>query len=170
MVTRVCRLCNQPKDEEKDFYHFQQMLRSGTVITTIRTECIECNKGKSKSYAQANPDYYLYQNIRGNDRRAGHACELTREDVRRLIKHPCHYCGALEERMSIDRKDSSIGHTHENSVPCCLRCNSIKRDMPYEAWLILVPAVRTAQLSGLFGNWVGHSAGPRKSRVITATP
>jgi hypothetical protein len=72
--------------------------------------------------------------------------------VKTLVSQPCCYCESAE-KMSIDRKDSSIGHIVENCVPCCLRCNFIKRDIPYEAWLVIVPAIKEAVKLGLFGNW-----------------
>ena len=35
----------------------------------------------------------------------------------------------------IDRKDSNLGYTNENCVPCCKVCNNGKRDLPYSEWL-----------------------------------
>jgi hypothetical protein len=55
--------------------------------------------------------------------------------------------------MTLDRKDNSIGHLLDNVVPCCIRCNYIRRDMPFEAWLIVATGIRKAKELGLFGTW-----------------
>lgn len=43
----------------------------------------------------------------------------------------CYYCKTelSPTAPSIDRLDSSKGYIKENCVPCCLRCNTIKRDI-----------------------------------------
>jgi hypothetical protein len=33
----------------------------------------------------------------------------------------------------------------------------IRNNMPYVAWLRIVPAVKMARLEGLFGDWIGHT-------------
>lgn len=73
---------------------------------------------------------------------------ITIEDVKSLISSDCHYCGDKPShyrelsstkwvRIStvptngIDRKDSNLGYHLDNCVPCCARCNYLKRDMNY---------------------------------------
>ena len=63
---------------------------------------------------------------------------------------------------SIDRINNDQGHVLDNVVPACARCNYLRRDMPHEAWLILVPAVRLARESGAFGDWDGFG---RKKKI-----
>jgi hypothetical protein len=53
----------------------------------------------------------------------------------------------------LDRLDSDFGHTKNNVVPCCSRCNYLKRDMPFSAWIYFVPAIKLANQSNSFGNW-----------------
>lgn len=53
---------------------------------------------------------------------------LSESKFHELSKAPCHYCGQAKETTTmagIDRVDSSLGYTLENSVSCCRRCNSI---------------------------------------------
>ena len=65
---------------------------------------------------------------------------LTREEFviwyKKQIRE-CVYCGRPEEdvikdrngffkRLSIDRKDSSLGYQIDNIVLCCFRCNDVK--------------------------------------------
>lgn len=53
---------------------------------------------------------------------------LTFEQYCELRQGNCHYCnGDLPETSrGLDRKDSSIGYTINNCVPCCGYCNEIK--------------------------------------------
>lgn len=67
--------------------------------------------------------------------------ELTADELIRLAKQQCHYCGTppqprvygskkyVEELNGIDRLDSTSGYTVENSVPACSVCNRIKLKM-----------------------------------------
>jgi hypothetical protein len=57
--------------------------------------------------------------------------------------------------MTVDRIDNNKGHLLTNVVPACLRCNLARGDMPYEAWLCLVPGLKEAREKGLFGAWIG---------------
>lgn len=77
-----------------------------------------------------------------------------------LIKQPCFYCGLeyskeIEDRLNesknckklsdvvlkcngIDRIDSNIGYTKENTVPCCKYCNTAKNTMTqneFKLWI-----------------------------------
>jgi hypothetical protein len=60
--------------------------------------------------------------------------ELTFEQFLSLLDQNCHYCHAAP-RGGIDRKDSALGYTVKNSLPCCKRCNLAKNDMSYEEFL-----------------------------------
>jgi 5-methylcytosine-specific restriction endonuclease McrA len=54
-----------------------------------------------------------------------------------MRKLPCHYCG--EPGGTVDHKipRSKKGlTTPENCVPCCSPCNTFRRNMPYEEFLI----------------------------------
>ena len=77
---------------------------------------------------------------------------LSFDEFFALISRPCHYCGAAPVQLAtpkrrdkreagyngIDRVDSNVGYTIENSVPCCKVCNIAKREMPlssFRAWI-----------------------------------
>lgn len=152
--TYVCRICDREKERDDFYWFFQKNI--GRVCR--RTECKQCNNGKTRKYAQENRDYYIFQNARAGDRRAKREFDLTREDVKNLLENECVYCGETNyEVMSIDRKDSSRGHTRDNVVSACIRCNIVKMDMPYEAWLQLAPGMRTSRLQGLFKEWLPNT-------------
>lgn len=73
-----------------------------------------------------------------------------------LKEHTCFYCGAIDIKMTLDRIDNSIGHTRVNVNPSCVRCNGVRGNMPYAAWMAIVPAIKKAREDGLFGSWVGR--------------
>jgi hypothetical protein len=112
-----------------------------------------------------NRSQFLWQDSRKADRKRGLENTLSKEQVSNLISQACSYCGETSLKMTLDRKDNSLGHTEENCVPCCLRCNFIRRDMPYEAWVKLAPTIRKIREAGLFGAWTCtiHKANARKS-------
>jgi hypothetical protein len=78
---------------------------------------------------------------------------LTKEEFRTLTQQPCAYCGEepnhlygkssrppkkyieLYKSNGLDRIDSSKGHTIDNCVPCCFRCNRMKSDLSKEQFL-----------------------------------
>ena len=57
--------------------------------------------------------------------------DLARDDITRLHLSHCHYCG-LFPALGIDRMDSSVHYTPENSVACCTECNYAKKDLDPE--------------------------------------
>ena len=80
--------------------------------------------------------------------------DLTVEFVEGILSS-CSYCGETEKiQLSIDRIDNKRGHLQDNVVPACVRCNIVRRDMPYEAWLMLAPAMKKAKEAGLLGDWL----------------
>ena len=70
-----------------------------------------------------------------------HRClefSISKEDFGKLTQQNCFYCGAEPSTTrtvanstyiynGIDRVDNSIGYVLNNCVPCCSKCNRIKR-------------------------------------------
>ena len=88
-----------------------------------------------------------------SDKRKGRPHDLDVEVIREMIANGCTYCGDESSKMTVDRIDNSLGHTKDNVVPACLRCNWIRRDMPYSVWMLIAPAIREARLSGALDGW-----------------
>lgn len=68
----------------------------------------------------------------------GHCVEIDCDDLDRIASQPCTYCGQLRqngESYHTDRFDNAIGYTKDNCVPCCTRCNMMKKALPVEAFL-----------------------------------
>jgi hypothetical protein len=97
----------------------------------------------------------IVTDTRKDDRKKSRANELDREFVAELINNPCSYCGDSDLRKTVDRIDNSLGHLRSNVVCACERCNYVRRNMPYDAWLVLAVAMREARERGLFGTWTG---------------
>lgn len=87
-----------------------------------------------------------------------------------LIREACRYCGETTLKMTLDRRNNAVGHTKANVQPCCIRCNLIRRDMPYEAWLVIAPSVRASREAGLFNSWTAeiHSKLEDVAEVVSA--
>lgn len=72
---------------------------------------------------------------------------LSPEQVGRIVRMPCHYCGVVGgntkktknhpgfRHNGIDRVDSSLAYTIGNVVPCCGMCNRAKRDIPRDEFI-----------------------------------
>lgn len=67
-------------------------------------------------------------------------CFITYNDVVEMLvacKLKCHYCSANmkiiyklvrdDKQWSLDRIDNDYGHTRENTIICCLKCNLQRR-------------------------------------------
>jgi hypothetical protein len=92
---------------------------------------------------------------RGTARRRGYAFALTVAQCDRLMRCNCHYCGrqpSQKRRVNssvfvfngLDRKNSKLGYTIRNVVPCCKLCNQRKSSTPYKefvGWLMMAAAV-----------------------------
>ncbi len=98
-------------------------------------------------------EIFLLEDCRRIDRKKGIKSDLDSEYIAEIIKDGCAYCGDIESRIGLDRIDNSLGHMKGNVNACCMRCNLIRRDMPYEAWLIVAPTMKIARESKAFGNW-----------------
>ena len=99
----------------------------------------------------------VLEDCRKSDRKKGRSCDLTISTVNCLLSKECIYCGDVSTRMTLDRIDNGLGHLQSNVNPACIRCNYIRGNMPYEAWLEIAPSIRTAREKGLFGSWSGKT-------------
>lgn len=181
--TKVCAACK----EEKPADQFKTKVQNGKRY--LRFECKRC-QGKrdgaspyGKAYSASRKEtvagkarasrldpeqrpVWILRDARTLDRKFGRRFNLTVEVVRDLIANGCLYCGASECMMTLDRIDNQLGHAIGNVNPSCFRCNYLRRDMPYEAWMVVVEGVREAQSRGLFGNWMIESFHQQSKKKI----
>jgi len=169
-----CKECNEPLADDgknfptkwvdgKKYYRFKcrkcfngytktRKPRSGGQTENVyrRRQILIANR------RQAGDARYVLSDCRNFDKKHGLLCDLTRDVVEELVATGCFYCGAGREeiRIGLDRKDNNTGHTIDNVVSCCTRCNLIRGDMPYGAWLALAKGMKEIRMSGAFGAWV----------------
>jgi len=115
------------------------------------------------------PEYFLYQDTRNSDKKRGLENDLTKEFIVTLIAPGCFYCGATDIKIGLDRIDNSLGHLMSNVKAACTRCNLIKGSMPHEAWLFLVPSIKSCFEQGLFGTWLPGNKSKGSSSPIALT-
>lgn len=87
----------------------------------------------------------VFNRYKSDAKRRALSFNLNREEFLQLTQKNCYYCGqepfalAMTKTSNgyfkyngIDRKDSSMGYTIDNCVPCCKFCNVMKMDYPLE--------------------------------------
>lgn len=99
---------------------------------------------------------FIVKDSKAYDAKRGLKNDLKSDGVLDIISQPCVYCGESEIRMTLDRIDNDLGHVFANVVGCCVRCNMMRRHMPYAAWMRIVPSIRAAREEGLFQGWTGE--------------
>ena len=69
-----------------------------------------------------------YTSMRARAHRRGIPFELTQAEFEDIVAAPCFYAIQWEEGINsgVDRKDSRLGYTKDNCVPCCAKHNLFK--------------------------------------------
>lgn len=70
----------------------------------------------------------MLSSYRNSDIRKGLEFNMTRDDLFKIVKEPCTYCGAIEN-IGADRIDNSKGHIVDNVIPCCYVCNVVRSNL-----------------------------------------
>lgn len=134
-----------------------------TVIRDGST--LQCYKSKSCGCARFNPrpqqrhaivaDAATRRSYRAYIQAAftrGLTFTLTYDDYQRVSSAACDYCGTPPAQLKrtrydvyvangIDRIDNNIGYDASNSVPCCHRCNFMKRAMGRQEFIDAVERI-----------------------------
>lgn len=66
--------------------------------------------------------------IVSRSKKRGYECDITHDDIVKLIDLPCVYCGS-SNRIEVDRMDNDLGYIKSNIAPACHRCNTIKNNV-----------------------------------------
>ena len=133
----ICRLCDNKNRVER----YKKTPRSRARRDRINAKARGWRKDRLRV------DKQILKDSRGNDKKKNRKNDLTHEFIRLEIMKGCSYCGDIDCRMTLDRID--------NVIPSCVRCNYIRRDIPFDAWMVMVPSVREARIKGLFRSWDG---------------
>lgn len=167
--TKTCKVCGL----DKPLAEMTPRKKNGKTYFTNR--CKKCESLRTQKWQSANPEKYqrlqdalkatrkterkinrartILTDSRGDDRKKGRENDLTLDFIETTIARGCRYCGEITIKMTLDRIDNAKGHTQGNVVPACIRCNYIRKDMPYAAWLVVAKGMREAREQGLFGDW-----------------
>jgi hypothetical protein len=188
---KICIKCHETKTEDnfpfrKDISRYRSTCRScentrryDRVLNDDQKENRKLanrkyarNKNHKISLLRQDPLHrsrFIVEDTRKSDKKRYLDNDLTIEFTEDLIALGCSYCGNTE-RMTLDRIDNAIGHTKNNVVASCYRCNMIRGNMPYQAWMNIVPAIRNTFEKGLFQGWNSGiwRARPDSDRPITA--
>lgn len=154
MNTKICKRCQQ----EKPFSEFHKMQKSSTGI---RNTCKQCRKIEKQEYSskaevkqkaaenyqknkhlmrdRLNKYYWtlvsqFHQYLKSAKKRKIE-WSLSKEDCELFYNKECHYCSSTYPALGIDRVDNTKGYTIDNCVPCCKKCNWMKRDMTKEEFI-----------------------------------
>jgi aspartate carbamoyltransferase regulatory subunit len=168
---KICNSCEHllPDDEfqRRDKRFFRKKCRSCESnlrlkrAVGVKSPQAKINKAKylreRATKRRRDPKYRaetILIDCRNNDRQTNRDNDLSIEFVRERIASGCSYCGEMNPKMaSLDRVDNKVGHIRSNVVAACQRCNLIRGDIPFDAWLLIVPGVRVAVAAGAFGDW-----------------
>ncbi len=109
---------------------------------------------------------HILRDSKKSDKRYKRKNSLTAEFIDSVICNPCHYCGISprETMMSLDRINSAKGHTKKNVLPSCVNCNLTRGNMPFQAWMLLVPGMKKARKERLLEGWDRTNRLNRKQR------
>lgn len=121
---------------------------SGEVLSGKRNATC---KGCADASKRKEPYRYAYNKLVKSGKVRHIAVELTYEDFVLLCSEgECHYCNLPLHRAQhrskigstaplLDRKDSALGYTKTNCVPCCSMCNFTKGAyVSYEEMMLIM--------------------------------
>lgn len=95
--------------------------------------CAACARAyRIASYdKRGSSDNDRYLSFRGSAARRGISFRLTFNEWYTIVSQPCAYANGWTKdiRSGVDRKNSSLGYTVENCLPCCARHNLFKSDV-----------------------------------------
>lgn len=146
-----CSQCNEKK--QLAYFYIDKTHRDG-----YRTECKLCKSAKSKAYFSTSigkgkrkqrdrSSTQRYNQLRSKAKRSGRELAITQDQFIDIVKNTCIYCKRDMKNTTghcLDRKDTSLGYTMENAVPCCGLCNQVKMGFFTfdEMMRVIAPAVR----------------------------
>jgi hypothetical protein len=129
--------------------------RLGKTPARIELEKRQLERIKEKRKSNVTRGRFVLADSKKSDKKKGLNNDLNIEFVNSMLLECCYYCEDDKAPLGLDRIDNTKGHTQQNVVACCRRCNYIRRNMPYEAWVLFIPIVKLARTSGMFGDWNG---------------
>lgn len=113
-----------------------RLLRQGIV-----SNC-GCTKGKKRQSFWPKFEYaQTFNAYRSRAKQKGIAFELSKEQFLEMLLSACYYCRSTIE-IGVDRKNSTVGYTPQNSVPACRICNYGKNKSTEEEFVAYINRIR----------------------------
>lgn len=101
-----------------------------SVAESYGGKCPYCAGKKSISPVHKKAVAILYQHKRW-DSSKGYDCDIDIDFIVKALGKDCVYCG--KKASNVDRIDCNKGHSKDNCVPCCGRCNMVRSNrIPYD--------------------------------------
>jgi hypothetical protein len=161
---RFCKMCG----EDRPLAEFYLRIRRTHGVAVREKLCKKHHNEITAKGIHTRPANAAFMRYRHSAKVRGLEFAIILEQVKEWFSKPCTYCEGTELMRTLDRVDNSRGYVPDNVVPCCIRCNLLKGDMPEAAWFMLVPNLKVIRESGAFGSWIGRNFNMRKTDTTTA--
>lgn len=129
-----CKLCerNRCATHKKEWSKFTQEQKDKAKIR---------NKKYIKIHKLRLRPHFIFKSYFRTDTLKGMECDLTLEYIKTSLLSNCYYCGFPP--TGLDRINNKIGHTINNTVPCCKECNVARMDnFSHEEMFIIGKAIK----------------------------
>lgn len=127
-------------------------IRLGELRRSDNPACIKCSSKERGKKLSKSPEMVIaravFSCIERGAKKRGLPFNISLEYFLLCAKMPCNYCGAIGSCIrksprfcgefhynGLDRLDSSLGYSEENTVPCCKACNYAKHTMSVPEFL-----------------------------------
>lgn len=157
-----CNYCNITVDENHwAFIPSKQYKIGGTwkckeMLKASRKRYRDSHKEQQRIYQKAyrlkHPEIQRYKAYRHFDIK-NNFNTVERKYAINLMKKDCYYCG-IKNSGGLDRRNSNYGHSKDNTVACCEKCNYILGDIPFEAKEYMRYSLQNIKRSKLLKDWV----------------
>lgn len=113
---------------KKRYYTGKNYSKHEILFGKIKKPKRECTDIKQLSYQKAKDKVSkMLSTYKNKDKKRGYFTDITHEYLHDTFSKKCIYCGC-PDKIGLDRIDNKKGHTIENTVPCCQRCNTTRND------------------------------------------
>lgn len=154
-MTDVCKTCFKCKESKPTDLFFKHHQTTDGLHSWCKSCCREGNdksRAKRRSTIEGRARVFLISAKRGSLKR-GHEFALTTDDIVGFWNKQLGYCAYSGREMtleagklntvSIERINSSIGYTKDNTILVCQAINRMKSDFGYEDFFKLCRDVAT---------------------------
>lgn len=136
----VCKACINKKKYYENYRNRKRLEDNASFVannTLVHRKWVENNKEHFLIYMKKYGTSISGIVSRYNSRKRSENSDDFKNLIAELIILPCFYCGHKDDEYynGVDRINSSVGYTKENSVPCCFVCNNIKNTLDVASFL-----------------------------------